>query len=107
MSDLICCTKKSGKKRDENGRGETETLLGSFRPRSKKKIPTRERVSKDSSKEKENGLLVSYTNMNGLVSTLSIINDYLRVKKPDIFGLVETKQSDSDDVPVGERQYNT
>ena len=40
------------------------------------------------------------------MSTLSEINNYLRAKKPDILGLVETKQSDSEEVPVGEGQYN-
>ena len=39
-------------------------------------------------------------------STLSEINDYLRTKKPDIFGLVETKLRDSENVLVGEGQYN-
>ena len=90
----------------DNGRGETEILLESFRPKSEKVVHTRERVRKDSSKEKENEWLVTYTDVNGIVSTLSEINDYLRTKKPDIFSLDETKLSDSEDVPVGEKRYN-
>ena len=53
-------------------------------------------------KEKENGWQVSHTNMNWLVSTLSEVNDYLRAKNPNIFGLVEMKLSDYEDVPVAE-----
>ena len=40
------------------------------------------------------------------MSILSEIDDYLRTKKPDIFSLVETKLNDSEDVPIGEGQYN-
>ena len=40
------------------------------------------------------------------MSTLSEINDYLRTKKLVMFSLVETKLNDSEDVPVGEGQYN-
>ena len=90
------------KKQVENGRGETKILLESFRPKSEKVVYTRERVRKDSLKEKEKEWLVLYTNINRLVSTLSDINDYLRTKKPDIFSLIETKLNDSEDVPVGE-----
>ena len=69
------------------------------------KVPhTRETVRKDSLKKNE--WLVSYTNINGQVLTLSEINDNLRTKKPDLFSLVETKLNDSGDVPVGEEQYN-
>ena len=50
--------------------------------------------------------MVSYTNINGLVSTLSEINDYLRAKKPYIFSFVATRLSNSEDVPVREGQYN-
>ena len=40
------------------------------------------------------------------MSTLSEINDYQRIKKSDIFSLVETKHNDSENVPVWEGQYN-
>ena len=46
-----------GKKRNENGRRETESLLESFRPKSEKVVHTRERVRKDSSKEKKKNSL--------------------------------------------------
>ena len=78
--------------------------MESLRPKSEKVVPTSESVKIDISKDKENGWFVSYTNINGLVSTLPEISDYLRAKKSDIFGLVEMKLSDSEDVPVGEEQ---
>ena len=80
--------------------------MESFGPKTEEVVSKRERVREDSSKENEKGWQVSYTNINGLVSTLTEVNDYLRAKKPDILGLVETKLSDSEDVPVGEGQYN-
>ena len=76
---------------------EKQILLESFRPKSEKVVH---------SKEKEKEWLISYTNINGIVSILSEIIDYLRTKKPDIFSLLETKLNDSEDVPVGEGQYN-
>ena len=69
-------------------------------------VHTRERVRKNSAKEKEKEWFVSYTNINGLVLTLSEINNYLRTKKPDMFSLLETKLNDSEDVPVRKGQYN-
>ena len=64
---------------------EKQILLESFAHKNEKVVPTKKkRIREDTSKEKENGWRVSYTNINGLVSTLSEINDYLRVKKPDI-----------------------
>ena len=41
--------------------------------------PTRERIIVEN-----NGWGVAYTNINGLVLTLSEVKDYLRAKKPDI-----------------------
>ena len=71
-----------------------------------KVVYTGEKVRKDSSKDEEKEWLVSYTNTNELMSTLSERNDFLRAKKPDIFSLVETKLNDSEDVSVREGKYN-
>ena len=60
-----------------------------------KMVPIRGRLKKASLKEGGNGWKVSYTNINGLMSALTELNDYLRERKPDILGLVETKLSDS------------
>jgi len=58
-------------------------------------------------KEGDSGWKVTYTNINGIVSALTELNDYLRERKPDILGLVETKLSDSVEIQgIGEGQYN-
>ena len=69
--------------------------MQNYRPKSGKVVHTRERVRKDSSREKEKKWLVSYTYVNGLVSTLSEINNYLGTNKPVMFSLVKTKLNDS------------
>jgi len=70
-------------------------------------VHARGRGSKTSLKERDSGWKVTYTNINGIVSALTELNDYLREKKPDILVLVETKLSDSVEVlSIGEGQYN-
>ena len=51
---------------------------------------------------------VAYTNVNGLLSALNEINDYLMVKEPDIMALVETKLSEEIMIPmIGGGKYRT
>ena len=53
-------------------------------------------------------LKVAYTNINGLVSGIIELNDYLRESKPDIMGEVETKlRGELPPDSVGRGQYNS
>ena len=36
-------------------------------------------------------LKIAYTNINGLITGINELNDYLKDSKPDIMGIVETK----------------
>lgn len=50
---------------------------------------------------------VMYSNINGVISGILELNDYLRDKNPDIVGLTETKLREGEDLmKVGEGKYN-
>lgn len=50
---------------------------------------------------------MAYTNVNGLVSGLNEVNDYLTENKPDIMGFVETKLTDQIlQTCIGNGEYN-
>ena len=50
---------------------------------------------------------VSYTNINGVLSSQLELNDYIKEKKPDIIGLVETKLCGSETlIELGDQEYN-
>ena len=59
-----------------------------------------------SSKDKENGLMVSYTHINGLVSAFIKNKRLPENQETRHLVLVEMKLCDSENMPVGERQYN-
>ncbi|MPD02136.1 hypothetical protein E2C01_097695 [Portunus trituberculatus] len=53
-------------------------------------------------------LKIAYTNVNGLQSALVEINDYLRVERPDVMGITETKLTEVfEENKIGEGEYNT
>ena len=53
-------------------------------------------------------LTVSYSNVNGLISGLDELNDYLKENKPDIMGIVEMKLTDQVlSTCIGNEEYNT
>ena len=59
------------------------------------------------SKVKMKKLMISYTNIDGLLSKMLELNDYLREKKPDIMCIVETKLEKDTDVMLHEKlDYN-
>ena len=50
---------------------------------------------------------VSYTNINGVLSSQLELNYYIKEKKPDIIGLVETKLYGSETlIELGDQEYN-
>ena len=52
-------------------------------------------------------LKIAYTNVNGLLPSLIELNDYLRVSKPDVMAITETKLCDEiDSIDIGGNRYN-
>ena len=52
-------------------------------------------------------LKVSYTNVNGLVSSLLELNDYLENNTPDVMGITETKLNEQIvSINIGNGKYN-
>ena len=52
-------------------------------------------------------LTMAYTNVNGLLSALVEINDFLRIEKPDVMGITETKLTEViEENMIGEGEYN-
>ena len=58
-------------------------------------------------KSRRRELRIAYTNVNGLLSGLLELNDFLRESQPDIMGITETKLCDEmESVDLGENKYN-
>ena len=54
-----------------------------------------------------NRLKVAYTNIDGLVSAVLELKDFIRMEQPDVMGIVETKLSNEIDVlDIGDGKYN-
>ena len=54
-----------------------------------------------------NTLKIMYTNVDGLISSLLELKDYLRTSKPDVVGIVETKLKEEIKVDFTKEGYNT
>ena len=66
-----------------------------------------EKFSKEGLKKPKCEQSVMYSNINGVISGILELNDYLRDKNPDIVGLTETKLGEREDLMmVGEGKYN-
>ncbi len=57
--------------------------------------------------EREGGAwTVAYTNVDGLVSVMDEVNEFIRANEPDIMAMVETKLRDSETPNLGGGKYN-
>ena len=67
----------------------------------------RERPLSRTNKERKSVIMISYTNIDGLVSKRLELLDYLREKKPDIMCIVETKLTEDINLILDEKcNYN-
>ena len=57
------------------------------------------------SNRKSNKLKVAYTNVDGLLSSILEIKDYLSSQKPDIFCMLETKLKDEIQINFQQEEY--
>ncbi len=49
---------------------------------------------------------MAYTNVDGLVSVMDEVNEFIKANEPDIMAMVETKLRDSETPNLGGRKYN-
>ncbi len=49
---------------------------------------------------------VAYTNVDGLVSVMDEVNEFIKANEPDIMAMVETKLRDSETPNLGGGKYN-
>ncbi len=49
---------------------------------------------------------MAYTNVDGLVSVMDEVNEFIKANEPDIMAMVETKLGDSETPNLGGGKYN-
>ena len=80
---------KKPRKKTEQKRSEDEILLESQRHAIKEMVhkEKEEWGSKHTNRGEKTELKVAYANVNGIITALLMLNDFIRENKPDIMGI--------------------
>ena len=94
---------KVRKEREKDRDGEEEFLLEGSGFETKEVVCTEERGGSGGGKK----LRVTYTNIDGLLSSILDVRDYLKEKKPNVMCIVETKLREQIHGNFKEEGYNS
>ncbi len=88
-------------------RKRKKVLLEGKRREAQEVVSDKKRIENVNNVWKNKKWTVAYTNINGLISTLRELNNYIKIKQPDIMGITEVKLNETtENTRIGNSNYN-